>query len=83
MFLIKVVIASLFSVFYLIDMARMPERLKVNYKPFNCNMCLSVYVAIALYLLPTIVLNCVLVAFVSGVSAPLFRNLLKNIFFKK
>lgn len=83
MTLIKIVIASLFSVFYIIDMARLPERFKVNFKPFNCNMCLSVYVAIALYLLPTIALNCVLVASVSGVSAPLFRNLLNNIFFKK
>jgi len=83
MLLLKIVIATLFSVFYLIDMARLPEKLKVNFKPFNCNMCLSVYVAIALYLLPVVVLNCVLVAFVAGVSAPLFRNLLNNIFFKK
>ena len=80
---LKIVIATLFSVFYIIDMARLPERFKVNFKPFNCNMCLSVYIAIALYFLPVWVLNCVLVAFVAGVSAPLFRNLLNNIFFKK
>jgi hypothetical protein len=83
MLLLKIVIASLFSVFYLIDMARLPEKLNVNFKPFNCNMCLSVYVAVALYFLPVMVLNCVLVAFVAGVSAPLFRNLMNNIFFKK
>jgi len=83
MLLLKIVIASLFSVFYLIDMARLPEKLNANFKPFNCNMCLSVYIAIALYLLPVVVLNCVLVAFVAGVSAPLFRNLMNNIFFKK
>jgi hypothetical protein len=83
MLLLKIVIASLFSVFYIIDMARLPLRLKVNFKPFNCNMCLSVYIAIALYFLPVMVLNCVLVAFVAGVSAPLFRNLMNNIFFKK
>jgi len=83
MLLLKIVIASLFSVFYFIDMARLPERWKVNFKPFNCNMCLSVYVAIALYFLPVWVLNGVLVAFIAGVSAPLFRNLMNNIFFKK
>ena len=83
MLLLKIVIASLFFVFYFIDMARLPERWKVNIKTLNCNMCLSVYVAIALYFLPVMVLNCVLVAFVAGVSAPLFRNLLNNIFFKK
>jgi hypothetical protein len=80
---LKIVIATLFSVFYIIDMARLPERFKVNFKPFNCNMCLSVYIAIVLYFLPVMVLNCVLVAFVAGVSAPLFRNLMNNIFFKK
>jgi hypothetical protein len=83
MLLLKIVIASLFFVFYFIEMARLPEKLKVNFKPFNCNMCLSVYVAIAFYFLPVMVLNCVLVASVAGVSAPLFRNLMNNIFFKK
>jgi len=83
MHLLKIVIASLLFVFYFIDMARLPERWKVNIKPLNCNMCLSVYVAIILYFVPVMVLNCVLVAFISGVSAPLFRNLMNNIFFKK
>ena len=83
MHLLKIVIASLFFVFYFIEMARLPERWKVNIKPLNCNMCLSVYVAIILYFVPVWVLNCTLVAFVAGVSAPLFRNLMNNIFFKK
>ena len=83
MHLFKIVIASIFFVFYFIDMARLPEKWKINFKPFNCNLCLSVYVAITLYFLPVIVLNCTLVAFVAGVSAPLFRNLMNNIFFKK
>ena len=46
MLLTKVVIASLFSVFYIIDMARLPERLKVNFKPFNCNVCLSFWICV-------------------------------------
>ena len=83
MTLIKIVIASLFLVFYFIEMTRLPEKLKINFKPFNCSLCLSFYVAIILYLVPVFILNCVLVAAVSGVSAPLFRNLLNNIFFKK
>jgi hypothetical protein len=83
MLLIKTVIASVFLVFYFIDMTRLPEKLKLNFKPINCNLCLSFYVAIILYLVPVFVLNCVLVASVSGVLAPLFRNLMVNIFFKK
>ena len=83
MLTIKIIIATLFFTFYVIDMARLPERFKCNFKPFNCNMCLAVYVAFALFLLPVIVLNIVLVAFVSGVLAPMFRNLFTNLFFKK
>lgn len=83
MTLIKIVIASVFFVFYFIDMTRMPEKLKLNFKPFSCNLCLSFYVAIILFLVPNYILNCILVASVSGVAAPLFRNLLNNIFFKK
>jgi hypothetical protein len=83
MLLLKIVIASIFFVFYFIDMARLPEKWKLNFKPFSCNMCLSVYVSIILYFLPVWVLNCTLVGFVAGVSAPLFRNLMVNIFFKK
>jgi hypothetical protein len=83
MTLIKIVISSIFLVFYFIDMTRLPEKLKLNFKPINCNLCLSFYVAIILYIVPIWVLNCVLVASVSGVIAPLFRNLMMNIFYKK
>jgi hypothetical protein len=83
MLLIKTVVASIFLVFYFIDLTRLPEKWKINFKPFNCNLCLSFYVAIILYLVPVFVLNCVLVASVSGVIAPLFRNLMMNIFYKK
>jgi hypothetical protein len=83
MLLIKTVIASVFLVFYFIDMTRLPEKLKLNFKPFNCNLCLSFYVAIILYSVPVWVLNYILVASISGVIAPLFRNLMMNIFFKK
>ena len=83
MLLIKTVITSIFLVFYFIDLTRLPEKWKINFKPFNCNLCLSFYVAIILYILPVWVLNCVLVASVSGVIAPLFRNLMMNIFYKK
>jgi hypothetical protein len=83
MLLIKTVITSIFLVFYFIDLTRLPEKLKLNFKPINCNLCLSFYVAIILYIVPVWVLNCVLVASVSGVIAPLFRNLMMNIFYKK
>jgi len=83
MLLIKTVVASIFLVFYFIDLTHLPEKWKINFKPFNCNLCLSFYVAIILYSVPVWVLNYVLVASISGVIAPLFRNLMMNIFFKK
>jgi hypothetical protein len=83
MIILKVLLATLFFTFYFIDMARLPERWNINFKPFNCNMCLAVYVAIILYLVPVIILNIVLVGFMSGVFAPMFRNLFTNLFFKK
>ena len=79
----KIVLTVLLSVFYFIDMGRFPEKWKVNFKPFNCHMCLSFYLAILYFWLPPIALNMILVAFASGVSAPLFKNLMTNIFFKK
>lgn len=79
----KIVVTVLLTVFYFIDMGRFPEKWKMNFKPFNCHMCLSFYLAICYYLLPVFILNGILVAFASGVSAPLFKNLMNNIFFKK
>lgn len=79
----KIVLTVLLSVFYFIDMARLPEKWKINFKPFNCHMCLAFYVGVLYFYLPPVLINLLLVAFASGVSAPLFRNLLNNIFFKK
>jgi hypothetical protein len=83
MLTIKITLAVLLSVFYFIDMGRFPEKWRINFKPFNCHMCLSFYLAIVYFWLPAVVLNMLLVAFASGVAAPLFRNLMNNIFFKK
>lgn len=79
----KIVLTVLLSVFYFIDMGRFPEKWNINFKPFNCHMCLSFYIAVVYYFLPPVLLNMLLVCFASGVSAPLFKNLMTNIFFKK
>lgn len=83
MLLIKIFLGSIFFVFYFIDMARIPERWKLNFKPFNCHMCLSVWTAIILYWLPYWITDLILVCFMSGVFAPLFKNFMYNIFFPK
>lgn len=79
----KIVLTVLLSVFYFIDMGRFPEKWNINFKPFNCHMCLAFYIGVVYYFLPLVLLNMLLVCFASGVSAPLFKNLMNNIFFKK
>ena len=68
-----IITAVCFSLFF-IEIHRYPERLKINYKPFNCGSCLSAWIALALYFLPSIVTDIMFLMFVSGVIAPLSRN---------
>lgn len=83
MILLKTFLATLCIVFYFIEMARIPEKVKLlNRKPFNCSMCLAVYVSVALYFCPIWVINLLLLAFFSGIAAPLFRNFMNNIWRK-
>jgi hypothetical protein len=50
MLLIIPITAALFA-FHFIDVLRIPERWRVLYrKPFNCNLCLSFWVALLLSL---------------------------------
>lgn len=68
-----IIAAICFSLFF-IEIHRYPERLKINFKPFNCGSCLAAWTALALYLSPKIVTDIFLVMFVSGVIAPIARN---------
>lgn len=84
MFTIKIILASVAFTFYFIEMARIPDKIKLlKRKPFNCVMCLSVWTAIALFFLPAIVTNLIVVAFGTGVLAPFIRNFLHNLMFNK
>jgi hypothetical protein len=71
-----IIIASIcFSLFF-IEIHRYPERLKLNFKPFNCGSCLAAWTALILFLSPKIVTDIFFIMFVSGVIAPLSRNLM-------
>lgn len=44
--------------FFFIDVLRVPERFKFLYrKPFNCNLCLSFWVALTLWFVPEIIVK--------------------------
>lgn len=81
---IKIILASIAFAFYFIEMARIPERLPIlKRKPFNCIICLPVYIAAILVFLPAYVTNAVLAIFMAGVLAPFIRNFLHNLMFSK
>jgi hypothetical protein len=55
MILLIPITAALFA-FYFIDVLRVPERVKFLYiKPFNCNLCLSFWFALVLWVTPEII----------------------------
>jgi len=69
MLLIIPITAALFA-FHFIDVLRIPERWRVLYrKPFNCNLCLSFWVALLLWLVPTIFVEKLFTAFMASILA--------------
>lgn len=51
----------------------------LNFKPFNCVPCFSVWVAIILFLLPEEISRYISIAFGAGVVAPLLKYLFTKI----
>lgn len=75
--LLEIVAAGMFS-YYFIEMARFPKKWKIDFKPFNCIVCLPAWVALALYWLPFYVTEVILVM----MGAAIFSVLLKTIMTK-
>ena len=80
---ISIILAANFFTFYFITQNRLPEKWRLNFKPFNCPLCLTAWTGLALFLLPGMVTYGVLAMFGSGVVAPFFKNLLINIYNSK
>jgi hypothetical protein len=77
MIILNILAAGLFS-FYFIEMARFHKKLKLDFRPFNCLVCLPAWIALALYLLPMYVTNVIIVM----MGAAIFSVLLKTIMTK-
>jgi hypothetical protein len=78
--LIEIILAANFFSFYFIVQNEFPRKWKINFKPFNCTLCLTAWVGLALYLLPIQVTDGVICMFGAGVIAPFFRNFLNNLY---
>jgi hypothetical protein len=77
MILLNILASALFS-YYFIEMGRFPLKWKLNFKPFNCLVCLPAWVALALYLLPIEVTEIIIVMFGSAILAVLFKTLMNK-----
>lgn len=79
---ISIILAANLFTFYAITQSRLFEKWKLNFKPFNCPLCMTAWTGLALYLLPDYVTYGTLAMFGSGVFAPYFKNFLINIYNK-
>lgn len=79
----EIILAANFFSFYFIVQNSFPQKLKLNFKPFNCTLCLTAWVGLLLFLLPDWTTDATLCMFGSGVIAPFFRNFLNNLYESK
>lgn len=75
--ILNIIAAALLS-FYFIEMARLHKKWKLDFKPFNCLVCLPAWVALALYLMPQIVTDIVIVMFGAAILSVFLNTLMKK-----
>jgi len=75
--LLNILASALFS-YYFIEMGRFTLKWKLNFKPFNCLVCLPAWVALALYMLPIEATEIIIVMFASAILAVLFKTLMNK-----
>lgn len=64
------------------NMNGMPQKLHLNFKPFNCAPCLGFWVALGLMWAPTELLEIMAITFGAGVIAPVAGMVLITIYEK-
>jgi hypothetical protein len=80
--ILKIILAANLFSFYFITQNNFHIKWKLNIRPFNCTLCLSAWVGLALFLLPTYATNLVLCMFGAGALSPFIRNFLTNLYQK-
>lgn len=75
--LLTIIAAALFS-FYFIEFARFHKKLKIDFKPFNCLVCLPAWTGLALYFLPSFITEIIIVMFSAAILAVLLKTLMNK-----
>ncbi|MBM3417404.1 MAG: hypothetical protein FJY17_00610 [Bacteroidetes bacterium] len=79
----EIILAANFFSFFFIVQNNFPEKWNLDFKPLNCTLCLTSWVALLLYLLPFEVTEATLCVFGAGMLSPYIRNFLTNLYESK
>lgn len=74
--LLEIIIAAALFSYYFIEMARFNKKWKLDFKPFNCIVCLPAWVALALYWLPIDLTEIVIVMFGAAIISVLIKTIM-------
>lgn len=77
MILLNILASALFS-YYFIEMARFHKKWKLDFRPFNCLVCLPAWVALALYLLPIYITEGLIAMFGAAILSVLLKTLMNK-----
>jgi hypothetical protein len=80
---LQILFAAILSAVYFIEMARMHKALRIDFKPFNCLMCLSTWLALAFQFVPSFALTYIIVSCLAGAMVNPIKNFIQNINFTK
>lgn len=77
--MIKVILAAVLFSFYFIELGRFPLKWRLPAKPFGCEVCLPVWVALGLYWVPAWIIEYLIVCMAAPVVYLLLRNFVINL----
>lgn len=77
MILLNILAAALFS-YYFIEMGRFHKKWRIDFRPFNCLVCLPAWVALALYLLPVYVTEVIIAMMGAAILSVLLKTLMSK-----
>lgn len=75
--LLTIIAAALFS-FYFIEMARFNKKWKLDFRPFNCLVCLPSWVGLILYFLPVYITEIIIVMFGAAILSVIIKTLMNK-----
>jgi hypothetical protein len=80
---LQILFAAILSAVYFIEMARMHKALRIDFRPFNCLMCLSTWLALGFQFVPSFALTYIIVSCLAGALVNPIKNFIQNINFTK